>query len=98
MQEIVISLVAGILGGNAFAATFKKYSFGPLWNSFIGLLGGAVGHKVLQLIHISFENSSSITVSILSSAVSGVLIAAIVGTVKKTVAKNTAVVRRSSLK
>jgi xanthosine utilization system XapX-like protein len=98
MQEIVISLVAGILGGNAFAATFKKYSFGPFWNSFIGLLGGAVGRKVLQLIHISFENSSNIAVSIVSSALSGVLLAAIFGAVKKSVAKNTAVVRRSSLK
>lgn len=54
-MELVVQLVAGLVGGNAAGAALKNLSLGTLGNSIVGLLGGAGGGyllSMLSLIHI----------------------------------------------
>jgi uncharacterized membrane protein YeaQ/YmgE (transglycosylase-associated protein family) len=50
MMEIIISLVAGALGGNAAGAALKNLSLGTLGNSIVGILGGGLGGQVLAML------------------------------------------------
>lgn len=91
MQQIIISLISGALGGNAAGALLKKYNLGPLWNSVLGLLGGGLGGQILNLITGAGGTStsaSSIIGNILSSGVGGGVLMSIVGFIKGKLSKN----------
>jgi hypothetical protein len=47
MLELVISLVAGALGGNAAGKLLKQFDLGVLWNSVAGVLGGGLGASII---------------------------------------------------
>lgn len=49
-MELLIQLVAGVLGGNAAGAALKGKSLGPIGNSIAGLLGGGIGGQLLQAL------------------------------------------------
>lgn len=51
-MEMIISLIAGAIGGNASAAALKSQNQGLLINSMAGLVGGGVGGTVLALCGI----------------------------------------------
>ena len=40
-MELIISLLSGAIGGNLAGGLLKKLSLGTLWNSVVGILGGA---------------------------------------------------------
>ena len=48
-MELVVQLVAGLVGGNAAGAALKNLSLGTLGNSIVGLLGGAGGGYLLSM-------------------------------------------------
>ena len=48
--NLVIQIIAGILGGHAAAVTAKEYSFGALGHTIAGAVGGAVSGYFLQTI------------------------------------------------
>ncbi|HTQ65831.1 MAG TPA: hypothetical protein VMI12_13615 [Puia sp.] len=90
MQQIIISLISGALGGNAAGAILKKFSLGPIWNSVVGILGGGLGGQILSMI--TGGNSSSgagIVGNILSSGVGGGILMTIVGLIRGQMANKT---------
>ncbi|HEX4849520.1 MAG TPA: hypothetical protein VFV08_01885 [Puia sp.] len=89
MQQIIISLISGALGGNAAGAIMKKFSLGPLWNSVLGILGGGLGGQILSMIQ-GGQASTSIIGNILSSGVGGGILMAIIGFIKGKVANKNA--------
>jgi uncharacterized membrane protein YeaQ/YmgE (transglycosylase-associated protein family) len=88
MQQIIISLISGLVGGNAAGALMKKLSLGPIGNSIVGLLGGGLGGHLLSLVTGSNADAGSIIGNIASSAVGGSALMAIVGFVKSKLVNN----------
>ena len=43
----IVSLIAGSAGGNIVGALLKNRNLGPVFNSVLGLVGGALGGQVL---------------------------------------------------
>lgn len=82
MQQIIISLISGALGGNVAGAILKKYSLGPLWNSVLGILGGGLGGHLLNMIQGGNASGGSVIGNILSSGVGGGILMAIIGFIK----------------
>jgi hypothetical protein len=82
MQQIIISLISGALGGNAAGAILKKFSLGPVWNSVVGILGGGLGGQILSMITGGSSSGSGIVGNILSSGVGGGILMAIVGLIR----------------
>jgi uncharacterized membrane protein YeaQ/YmgE (transglycosylase-associated protein family) len=48
--NLIISIVSGIVGGNLTGAAIPDKSLGTLGNSVTGLLGGGIGHYILQAL------------------------------------------------
>jgi hypothetical protein len=91
MQQIIISLISGALGGNAAGALLKKFNLGPVWNSVLGILGGGLGGQLLNLVTGASGTSTSaggIIGNILSSGVGGGVLMSIVGFIKGKLSKN----------
>jgi uncharacterized membrane protein YeaQ/YmgE (transglycosylase-associated protein family) len=50
LMGLVVSLVSGIVGGNAAGTAMHDKSLGPIGNSLAGLLGGGAGSVILQAL------------------------------------------------
>jgi hypothetical protein len=48
--NLIIQLIAGIVGGNAAGSTLKDYSLGGLGNTIAGAIGGVGGGQLLQAL------------------------------------------------
>lgn len=81
---LIIQLISGAVGGNIAGALMKNSSMGTLWNSIIGILGGGLGGQILGMIGL---DGNGILASIAGGGVGGGVILAIVGMIKKAMAK-----------
>ena len=70
--SLLISLASGALGGNISGATVKEDNLGTLGNSLVGLLGGGLGHALLQVLGLAGTGDLSLTSIISNIATSGV--------------------------
>jgi len=68
--NLIIQIIAGVVGGHAAGATLKNYTLGGIGNTIAGAIGGAVGGSLLQEL-----------VPTLASAASNVDIVGLVGQV-----------------
>jgi uncharacterized membrane protein YeaQ/YmgE (transglycosylase-associated protein family) len=50
VTNLVIQIIAGILGGHAAAAAAKEHSFGAFGHTIVGALGGALSGYFLQTL------------------------------------------------
>jgi uncharacterized membrane protein YeaQ/YmgE (transglycosylase-associated protein family) len=50
MEQIIMNIIAGAIGGNAAGALDKAKSLGPVGNTIAGLAGGVVGSQILQQV------------------------------------------------
>ncbi len=50
--NLIISLVSGVIGGNAAGAGLKDKSLGTLGNSLAGLIGGGAGGYLLNALGV----------------------------------------------
>jgi len=48
--NLVIQLVAGVVGGNAAGAALKDYNLGNIGNTIAGAIGGVGGGQLLQAV------------------------------------------------
>src|ERR1700758_473739 len=48
--NLIIQLIAGIVGGNAVGAALKDYNLGNLGNTIAGAIGGVGGGQILQAL------------------------------------------------
>jgi hypothetical protein len=47
MQDLIIQLVIGAIGGNGAGALLKNQSLGTIGNTIAGVVGGGLGGKIL---------------------------------------------------
>jgi uncharacterized membrane protein YeaQ/YmgE (transglycosylase-associated protein family) len=93
MTSIIINLISGAVGGNVAGGLMKNLSLGPVWNSVVGILGGGIGGQLLGAMGVLGGESGSamdignIIGNVASSGVGGGVLLAIVGVVKKAIAK-----------
>jgi hypothetical protein len=91
LLPLIIQLVSGAVGGNIAGAAMKNFSLGTALNSVVGILGGGIGGQLLGMLGISVGagevDLAGIIGSIVSGGVGGGLLLAIVGIIKKALAK-----------
>lgn len=94
MMELIISLISGAIGGNVAGGLLKNLSLGTLGNSVAGLVGGGLGGQILGMLGAGAMASSgggmdigSIIGQVASGGVGGGVLLAIVGVIKKMMAK-----------
>lgn len=92
MEQLIISLIAGAVGGNGAGAIMKNLSLGTLGNSIVGLIGGGLGGKILDMLMgggaaTGGMDIGSIISSVASGGVGGGVLLAIVGMLKGMMAK-----------
>jgi uncharacterized membrane protein YeaQ/YmgE (transglycosylase-associated protein family) len=69
--DLIVLMVAGIIGGNAAGMSLPRYDLGRIWNTIVGAAGGAVGGEVLQTV-MQFVGGGSEMASIITPLVGGV--------------------------
>lgn len=79
MEELLISLVSGAVGGNAAGALMKNKSLGVLWNTVAGLVGGGLGGQLLNMLG---TGGNSLGANIAGSGVGGAVVLLIVALIK----------------
>ena len=84
MEEILISLISGGVGGNIAGALMKNKSLGVLGNTIAGLLGGGLGGQLLSMIGLGGDGMLA---NIGGSAVGGGLLMVVVSLIKGAMAK-----------
>ncbi|MBT8300736.1 MAG: hypothetical protein KJO63_05350 [Maribacter sp.] len=88
---LLIQLVSGALGGNVAGKLLKNRSLGTLGNSIVGILGGALGGQLLGIMGIDVSaggmDMAGILGSVAGGGVGGGVLMAIIGVVKKALAK-----------
>ena len=91
LLPLIIQLVSGAAGGNVAGSLMKNLSLGTVGNSIVGILGGGIGGQLLGLLGIASGNGeldiAGIIGSIASGGVGGGVLLAVVGMIKKVMAK-----------
>ncbi len=92
-MELIINLISGAVGGNAAGGLMKNLSLGTVWNSVVGILGGGLGGQILGMLGVAGSGDAAametgnIVGSVAGAGVGGGALLAIVGAVKKAMAK-----------
>jgi uncharacterized membrane protein YeaQ/YmgE (transglycosylase-associated protein family) len=91
ITSLIIQLVSGAVGGNIGGAIFKNLSLGTTGNSIAGIIGGPLGAMLLSQLGLGGGAEAGGLASILSTVggggVGGVILMALVGFIKKAMAK-----------
>jgi len=91
MESLIIQLVSGALGGNLAGKMMKESSLGTLWNSVAGIAGGGLGGKLLGMVMPALSSGDMSLEGILGSVagggVGGGIVMAVIGMIKKAMAK-----------
>ncbi len=93
MEQLIISLVSGAVGGNLAGGILKNLNLGPLGNSLAGIVGGGVGAQILNALGAGGMTAGggmdigAILGQVASGGVGGGVALAIVGLIKNMLAK-----------
>ena len=91
LLPLIIQLVSGAVGGNVAGKLMKDSSLGTIGNSIAGILGGGIGGQLLGLAGIGAGGGGmdlgGIVGSLASGGVGGGALMAIIGLIKKLMAK-----------
>jgi len=90
MEQILINLVAGALGGNAAGKASPTFDLGTLGNTIAGLVGGGVLGQIITLVWPAVSASlqggnldvGSIITRVIGGGAGGAVLTAIVGAIK----------------
>lgn len=92
--NLLISLVSGLVGGNATGAVAKDTSLGVVGNSIAGLVGGGLGTYIAQatdiLSHAQAAGNLDLTAllgTVGSGGIGGIVLTLIAGFIKKAMQK-----------
>lgn len=95
-MDLIMQLVAGLVGGNAAGAGLKNLSLGTAGNSVVGAAGGGLAGLVLGMLGVDPAAAAgavegmdvgSIVQSVLGGGAGGAVLTAIVGMIKKALVK-----------
>jgi uncharacterized membrane protein YeaQ/YmgE (transglycosylase-associated protein family) len=91
LLPLIIQLVSGAVGGNLAGSLMKNLSLGTLWNSVAGIIGGGLGGQILGMLGVATQTGgmdlASIIGSVAGGGVGGGALMAIIGLVRKAMAK-----------
>jgi uncharacterized membrane protein YeaQ/YmgE (transglycosylase-associated protein family) len=91
LLPLIIQLISGAVGGNVAGSLMKKSSLGTLGNSLAGIVGGGLGGQVLGMLGMAAGGGGmdlgSIVGSLASGGVGGGVLMAVIGLIKKAMAK-----------
>src|SRR5262245_65524813 len=87
--NLIIQLIAGVVGGNAAGAALKDYNLGNLGNTIAGAIGGVGGGQILQALIPAIANAAggdldvgAIVGQIVGGGAGGAILTIIAGLVK----------------
>jgi hypothetical protein len=94
-MEMIIQIIAGLLGGNAAGAGAKNLSLGTAGNSVVGGVGGLLGGLLTSMMTggggagIDFSNLDigALVQSVAGGGVGGAILTVIAGMLKKALVK-----------
>ncbi len=91
LLPLIIQLVSGAAGGNVAGSLMKNLSLGTVGNSLAGILGGGIGGQLLGMLGMATGagemDIGGIIGSIASGGVGGGAVMAVIGMIKKAMAK-----------
>ncbi len=90
MEQILINLVAGALGGNAVGKASPQFDLGMLGNTIAGLVGGGVLGQIISMIWPSVVAAAqgggldigALITQIIGGGAGGAILTAIAGAIK----------------
>lgn len=90
MEQILINLVAGALGGNAIGKSSANFDLGTLGNTIAGLVGGGVLGQIVTLLLPAITSAAAtgnfsagnIVAQVIGGGAGGAILTAIVGAIK----------------
>jgi hypothetical protein len=90
MEQILISLAAGAVGGNAAGKASPSFDLGTLGNSLAGLVGGGILGQIITLLMPAITAAAQsgnlslggIVTQIIGGGAGGAILTAIVGLIK----------------
>ena len=91
---LIVNLVSGGIGGNILGAAWKEKTLGALGNTIAGAIGGVAGTYILTAVGVlNSLGLGDMSIGTLASgagtsAVSGVVLTAIVGMIKSAISGN----------
>jgi len=83
--SFLLSLLAGAGGGHIAGNIIKKYDLGRTGNIVAGLVGGAIGGPLVNMIMTNPETMIGVLSNIVGSGFSGVIVMLVVGLIKKNI-------------
>ncbi len=90
-MELIISLIAGAVGGNVAGGLLKNLNQGTLINSISGIVGGGLGGTILSAMGAQAAGGGLDIASIISQVagggIGGGVVLALVGVVRNMMAK-----------
>jgi hypothetical protein len=95
-MELIIQIIAGLIGGNAAGAGLKNLSLGTAGNSVAGAVGGGLGGLLMGMLGgdgaavadaAAGLDLTAIIQSVAGGGVGGAVLTAIIGMVKKALVK-----------
>ena len=91
LLPLIIQLISGAAGGNVAGSLMKNLSLGTVGNSLAGILGGGIGGQLLGMLGMATGAGEmgigGIIGSIASGGVGGGAVMAVIGMIKKAMAK-----------
>ncbi|RYI21770.1 MAG: hypothetical protein EON48_08305 [Acetobacteraceae bacterium] len=94
-MELIIQIIAGLLGGNAAGAGAKNLSLGTAGNSVVGGVGGLLGGLLTSMmtgggaagIDMSSLDIGALVQSVAGGGIGGAILTVIAGMLKKALVK-----------
>lgn len=91
MEQLIIQLISGAVGGNVAGALLKQFNLGVLINSIAGIVGGGIGGQILSGVLGMGAGGGmdigSIISQVAGGGVGGAILLIIVGVIKKALNK-----------
>lgn len=93
MEQLIVQLISGAVGGNIAGGLFKNISLGPPWNSVAGIISGGLGGQIRGMLGIGGAEAArsmdltGILTSVAGGSVGGGVLLAVVSLVKKLFSK-----------
>lgn len=85
--SFLLSLLSGAVGGNVAGNAMKKYDLGMTGNSVTGLIGGAIGGPIVNMMMMHPESMFGVISNMLGSGVGGAILMIVVGMIKNAYTK-----------
>src|SRR5262245_14928297 len=89
IADLIILLVAGVIGGNAIGKSLPKYDLGAIGNTIAGAIGGGGGGLILQALILALAGGGAgvgISGPLIAGGVGGAILTIVVSNLKSRMA------------